>query len=146
VDFDPDSDVSGVLASIRTNLATRRTLHQVVRGERPILNLGASTYWYFARGLQGRTQTLSTGKWLDWTRAYDGDLRIQLNNFASSSSSQPATVIVVWDSNELSRHLASFLQAIPAAFGDTAEICIVGEELDNFYTIAEEVEARLFSM
>jgi hypothetical protein len=55
IDFDPNSDAEGVLSSVRSVLAKRRSVHVVTGSDHPTLNLRTGTYWFFASLMSPKT-------------------------------------------------------------------------------------------
>ena len=65
-DFDPQSEVMGLLAATRANIEQRRSLQVVVKGQGQPVYPHGGTAWFFARGLAGRETTLQTGPYRAW--------------------------------------------------------------------------------
>jgi len=61
VDFDPNSESSGVLKQCRVDLEARRPIHRLTKGDDITGNPSRATFWYFCRGLAGRQGSLSVG-------------------------------------------------------------------------------------
>lgn len=146
MDFDPATDVDGLLAQCRAELSSLRSLHLVVRNDKPSINLDRGTYWYCARGLQGRDSTLvSSPKWVDWNRVYGNELRNQMLSYAAASASRPLILIAIWDESENTDYLDSVLGAATSAFGEAVRILIVSpNESASLATLAGRYEASLF--
>jgi hypothetical protein len=93
--------------------------------------LEKSTYWYFARGLRGRTETISTGSWLEWKTLYRNDLPEQLKKLAASVNPLPVTCIVLWyDNANLVQHLRSALENIFDALHDVKFVILTEHPAD----------------
>ena len=146
-DFDPDSSDSGLLSEVEPVLSERRGFHVLVKGNQLPIRAPQSTHWYFARGKRGLKSSLSEGRFLDWQAAYDTDLREQLRALAKATAGRPCRVIAVWDDLTLQNHLQSFLAAVVATFGDTAQIALVhhGAE-DEYSSVAAPFEAHICRM
>lgn len=72
LDFDPQSDINGLLSEIQER--PKRSLHPVVKRDRPSINPEGTTYWFFARGLEGRDGTVELGDYKAWKRSYGGEI------------------------------------------------------------------------
>lgn len=144
-DFDPDSDSSGLLASVKSSLQERRSIHLVTMRDRPTLNLRTGTYWVFARGLTGR-ETVEIGKWQAWQRTFGTALNEQLVRLASACAPNPLTIVVLCYDPEISRHLRTLLEAALAAFGDLSNSVIVAEDKVPLADLAADVEATPVEM
>ena len=146
VDFDPATDVDGLLSLCRAQLSSHRSLHLVVKSDKPTINLDRGTYWYCARGLEGRDSTLvSSPKWVDWNRVYGNELRNQILSYAAASASRPLILIALWDDSEKTDYLDSALGAVTSAFGQSVRVLLVSPtESSSLRTLAERYEAGLF--
>lgn len=124
-DFDPDSETTGLLGQVKAVLERSRSLHLGVRTDRPNGNLGRATYWFFARGLRGRDDSLAVGPWREWAGRYQLELTTQFRELARSMNPTPVTILVLWNSDDLIPHLRSTLEAAVGAFGDTVDFALV---------------------
>ena len=118
IDFDPESDQKGLFQAIRSRLESRRSIRMVVKGEKPTLNLGRGTYWFFARGLAGSDESIELGPWRQWHRAYGNEVREQIINLAKASIPTPVTVVALWYSEGMTDHLQTVFSDILLAYGD----------------------------
>ena len=144
-DFDPDSDSSGLLASVKSLLQERRSVHLVTMRDRPTLNLRTGTYWVFTRGLAGR-DTVELGKWQAWQRAFGAALNEQLIRLASACAPAPVTIVTLCYDPEISRHLRTLLEATLAAFGNLSNSVIVAEDTAPLMDVAADVEGTPVEM
>ena len=53
IDFDPESETSGLLSSVAATIGRHRVIHKVVRGQYHV-QPEPGTHWFFARGLSGQ--------------------------------------------------------------------------------------------
>lgn len=141
-DFDPGSASDGAFAASREILENRRALHLLTKGDSVNFSPRNATYWYLARGIEGRGETLATGKWLDWHRAYSLDLHDKVSAF-SKVVQRPITIIVFWYSQSLSRYLNSFLEIAVPPLGSGVDIIIVSDEGDTFKTMGQDYGAKV---
>src|SRR5208283_946224 len=89
-----------------------------------------STTWFFARGLQGRHETLQEGPYKDWFEAYSAELDRQFVRLAASLSPLPVTVVVLWYDPQLAEHLRRTLDIALTRFGDTANAVVATAQGD----------------
>lgn len=66
-DFDHESLHCGALETLLNDFQERRVLHKVTFDDDITFSTN-STYWFFARGIQGRDSTIAIGKWIDWKK------------------------------------------------------------------------------
>jgi hypothetical protein len=125
LDFDPDSEESGLLKVCKPSLEERRSLLLMVTGDRPSLDLVRTTHWFFARGLSGRHETVATGAWRAWQQRYGLELKEQLIRFAKMSNPSPVTFVALWYSPTLPDHLHSVLEAGLACLGEAMDCVLV---------------------
>lgn len=144
LDFDADSDVSGLLSASRAKLESRRALHVVTRGGRPVMNPSHGTYWYFARGLRGRESLLSLGKHRDWLTSYGDDTREQLRQLARYGEIKPVVILAIWNERELRRHLTSVFEAAASIFGDSARFVVATPDpIEEYSALETDFDALL---
>lgn len=140
-DFDPDSATLGFLRAVKTPLGDRLSLHRITRDTQIAINPSGATYWYFARGMAGRTTTLSLGTWLDWQRAYAADVKDRVAKLAAAIDA-PVSVVVLWTDTSLTRHLDSFLGTLVSSLGDSVEITFVTDATDTCAELAAQYQAQ----
>jgi tetratricopeptide (TPR) repeat protein len=145
LDFDPQSDVDGLLREVRGRL--KRSLHTLVKRDRLTVNPEGTTYWFFVRGLNGREGTLEMGDYKAWKKNYGGEIGEQLRNFAKAINPVPVTCIVLWyQEPHLSRHLQSILSSIEEAFENAVEFVIVTHYPGELQEIQNEVDAEIINI
>ena len=137
IDFDPDSDISGLLSCIEGTLQNHRVIHRTVRGEYTV-QPQPGTHWFFARGLSGRQETLVDNSHLAWLRTYKAELGRQLERIAGVINPSPAVALVLWSNNTLGKHLRTLIEELLGAFGDAVEIVIVSNDDLSFGVLDEE--------
>src|SRR5208337_1958749 len=81
-DLDPGSDRTGLLKAVKPSLESRRGLHYVTRGQHPASDASRSTVWFFARGLDGRPDSLVQGDCKRWRGVYRKDIQEQIERIA----------------------------------------------------------------
>lgn len=142
-DFDPNSDLSGLLKSTRDTIEQLRSLHLVVIKERPSLNPDRATYWFFCRGLEGRRDTIEIGAWKEWVKRYSKEINEQFRRLTASLSPAPITCIVLWYQPELILHLRSTLESALSAFGDSIEFVVVTDSPADVQSIASQYDVHM---
>ena len=128
MDMDPDSDNNGLLKAVRPTMENRRSVHMIVRGDRPTLNIERGTYWFFASGLTGAGNPTATGSWRQWRQEYGNEVREQLINLAKVSTPTPVTMVILWQRDGMASHLQSILDDVLAAFGNSVNFVIVTDD------------------
>ena len=124
IDFDPDSETSGLLSSVAATPGRHRVIHKVVRGQYAV-QPEPGTHWFFARGLSGRSETLATGRHTTWLKTYKQELSRQLEKLAAALSPSPTTVLVLWSDTRMCNHLRTLLEELHGALGETVTVAIV---------------------
>ncbi len=145
IDFDPDSETSGLLNCVTGILEHRRVIHRITWGQ-DHMGPDPGTYWFFARGLSGRQASVSQGSHRDWLRSYKQELGRQLERVAGAVSPSPVVVVVFWSDVALRNHLRTLVEELHGAFGDAIEIVIVSEDEPSFAALAEEAETTFIRM
>ena len=146
-DLDAQSAALGLHRACAEGLmAQRRSRHDIVAKDRPILNPDRATYWFFARGLEGRQNTLSLGPWKEWVRDYQSEVNTQFGSWASSVEPSPVTCVIVWYGSDLIRHLDTALQAAQATFGEAIEFVFVSKQEDDLGSVASDFDGKAFGI
>ena len=126
IDFDPESDASGLLRAFRDGSYDRNII-RIVKGEGRAFNLRHDTYWFFARGLTGRHDTLLDGEdWREWTRKYRRELDEQFNHIANTLMPNPITFVVVWKHGFLLEQLQRTIEST-TDFDTSCKLVFVSE-------------------
>jgi tetratricopeptide (TPR) repeat protein len=145
LDFDPQSDVSGLLHEVQSRI--KRSLHTLVKRDRPTINPEGTTYWFFARGLDGREGTLEIGEYKAWKKSYAIEIDEQLKNFARAINPVPITCLILWYQDpHLARHLQSVLSSIEKSFENAVEFVIVTHYPGELQEINNEIDAEIVNI
>lgn len=144
-DFDPASQTNGALAACRETIESRRSIHVLTKGDIVSFSPRNATYWYMPRGIDGRSDTVAPARWLDWHRAYSQDLGEKIQEIAKKMQ-RPVTIVAVWYSEELIKHLNSFLERLLPPLGSGVEVVFVSTAGDVFKQMAEEYEAEVVTI
>ena len=145
IDFDPDSEVSGLLNAIAGTLGHHRVTHRTVIGTYDV-QPEPGTHWFFARGLAGRRATVSKGNHSSWVKDYKQELGRQLERLAGAVSPSPIRVLILWSDASLRSHLRTLMEELYGAFGNAIEIILVSSDEPSFAGLAEEAEATFVRM
>ena len=145
IDLDPYSDQRGLFKTIRPRLETGRSIHMVVKGERPTLNIGRGTYWFFARGLEGSDESIELGTWREWRQAYGNEVREQITNLAKASTPTPVTVVAIWYSEGMADHLQSIFEDFLAAYGSSVDFVVATDNASDpqIGSVADRTDSAL---
>lgn len=148
LDFDPESELSGLLYQIKERLERKRSLHIVVKGDRPTINPEGATYWFFLRGLEGRVETVEIEDYKTWkSKRYPAEIDEQLKNFAGATSLTPITCIIFWYcDSQLNLHLRDVLTSIEKAFGEAVNFVIATNSPGNVQQIKNEFEVEVINI
>lgn len=145
IDFDPDSEASGLLGAIGGPLGRSRVVHRVVIGDSQVTP-EPGTHWFFARGLSGRAGTTQLGEHKAWLRTYKQELGRQLSRLASVISPSPVIVVVLWSDLNLRNHLRTLIEECHGAFGEAVEVVVVSPDAPSFEGIALDAGAAFIRM
>lgn len=146
IDFDPQSETSGLFAASATTLKARHGLHVVLPGGRPDLGLGKATYWYFPRGTVLPGQPGDGSVFKTWIKERAGFLSDFLRKVGSMIRPRPVMVVAVWYGETPSTFLDSCLDAALSNFGTAAEIVIVTSDQVRLENSAERIDATIVTL
>lgn len=141
IDFDPFSDEKGILQAIDST-STQRNIIRSVKGDIRSFSSSYDTYWFFARGLHGLSQTLvNRDDWKAWRSFYGSEIDRQFKHIASFLLPDRVTFVVVWNDDSLVGHLRSTLDSTTVF--ENARYVIVSDTTSRLKsTIDEEFEPR----
>lgn len=137
LDFDPDSDTSGLLSCVSGPIGHHRVVHRLVRGEYRV-QPEPGTHWFFARGLSGRGDTLALGSHKDWLKSYKRELSQQLERLASAVSPSPVVALLLWSETGLRSHLRTLIEELHGAFGEAVEVVVAATDSPCFEALVED--------
>ena len=145
IDFDPHSDVSGLLKAVDPYLRSHRVIHRVVRGDHRV-HPKPGTHWFFAQGLSGHQDTLVDTSYKAWLRAYKKELGEQLTRLARNIAPSPVIALVLWSDTNQRNHLRTLIEELIASFGDTIKVVVVSTDEPSFAGVVEEADATFVRM
>ena len=140
-DFDPKSDVSGILSHTKDTVERHAVIHRIVRNDPTQVHPIPGIHWFFAQGLSGRQETLVDSSHRAWLREYKQEIGRQLERVAKAVGHSPVVVLVLWSDVRLRKHLRTLIEELQAAFGDAIEVVLVSDDKPSFAEIAEEAGA-----
>ena len=126
IDFDSESDISGLLSRTERTLKSHRVIHRAV-GANATVQPEPATHWFFARGLVGLQDSAQTGDHVAWSKTHQRPLSRQLDRIAAASSPSPVVVLVIWSNPNMSSYLRTLLGELHAAFMNAVEVVVIGE-------------------
>ena len=147
LDFDPRSDIDGLLASSRANVERRRALHTRVKGDpRTSRSPDVTTTWFFARGLEGRADSIPPEGIRGWRREYRAPLRDEFAALAAQLSPETVYVTILWRSQYLAEHLEEALRTLDESFHDSFKPVFVSDVPEVCASLAVEFNAPVLEM
>lgn len=142
MDLDPESESIGILKQCKADLESRRSIHRLTKGDDITGNVSRATFWYFCRGLTGRSESLSLGSYPDWNKAYGEDLRRKLVKFAAAST-DPVVLIALWTSPQKEAFVRRLIEASASIIGERMTSVVVTEDESHCARVAEETGATI---
>lgn len=139
-DFDPRSTEKGLAASVHAELRKKRSIREVVLGDRPSFRADHSCYWYYAGGSASRVGTIPEAGWMAWRRKYGRDILEQSRTMAEGRNSRPATIISIWDSED---HIDTIFSAALDVFGEGVDFVVAHAGARNLKRTADRFAATL---
>lgn len=140
IDFDPESDSTGLLSQVAGTLEHRRTVHRVARGEYKV-RPEPGIHWFFARGISGRKETLVGDDHRAWLKAYKRELSLQLQAVSAAINPSPVLAVILCDDSLLKNHFRTMLEELTGSFGESLEVVLVSQDEASFCDLSEEAGA-----
>ncbi|MEN6623591.1 MAG: ATP-binding protein [Smithella sp.] len=141
-DFNPSSELDGILSAVTPSLSLRRSIHLITCENNQSLVPDRATYWYAANGLIDNS-SMVTESWREWNRKYNERIRETLLEFYRQAGEMPVTVIVLWDSND---YVAMICNLIDSIYGDAASFVIAIPETNILQQLASNIDASLIQI
>lgn len=149
IDFDTMSMVDGLASEAVSVLKEHRVVHEVIIGDRPTVHSANATYWYYARGLDGRATSLVSGGLRNWRMKYPRDLRAFLDSLATGTDLAPVHVICLLpEGGEVAGapYVATTLSLFTEAFADRASFHLCSCDSAAVATVAAEHECGVYCL
>ena len=140
MDFDPNSQNSGLLFHCRDVLELNRSLHFVVKGETSSIYNRYGTYWYFASGLYGRNETLLPDKSRNtWLRIYRRDFEKQIDKILKAlGNEKPIKILIVVEDNSIYDYLSMIFDSFESCHDGLSFLIISPDNYQSLNTIASD--------
>lgn len=145
-DFDPNSDSNGLLSSIAATIEHSRLIHKVVRGDPPLQQIDSGVYWFFAKGLTGRHDTLVDNEYRSWVKQYKHELGRQIQKLAERISPSPVVAVILYNDIAKKRYVRTVAEELAGAFGESIEVVVIAEDAELVRTLNEELEDGLLTV
>lgn len=143
LDFDPTTETGGIYSFASAELRDNRSMHLLSLEDQYTLVPDKACYWYAAKGLQGRTQSIINDDWRGWNRKYSNAIHKLIEDFARSSGGHPITVIDLWYAPEYVREICSI---VDRAFGDYADYVFAIPEAEKLRDLATQFGGEIISI
>ncbi len=144
LDFDPNTEVNGLYKGLKENIQSRRALHLRTSEDHLPINPIRATYWYAARGLIGREETLlSDDSWLHWNRKYSIPLQKLFTEVAKSSEERSITIVILWDHPNYIRKICELMDQV---FGDRVDFIFATPVPESLQQISEIYNCKRFHL
>ena len=146
-DFGPRSDIDGLLASSRATIEKHRALHIRTKGDShtsrsPTL----TTTWFFARGIEGRADSIPPNGIRGWGREYRAALRDEFNTLAGELSPASVYATILWRSPEFNEYLQEVLRTLDDSLHDSFRPIFVTDVPTACQPLSAEFDAPVFEM
>ena len=120
-DFDTNGAETGFASTVQPVIREHRALHELTLGDRALIQIERSCYWYYARGLSRRLDSLAESSWMAWKRKYGFDIQEQFRRIAAGRKSQPVTVLSLWSDE---RHIETIFSAAVDVFDASVDFVV----------------------
>jgi len=144
LDFDTFTAENGAYKSVEGELQQHRSLHLLTdKDEYTTLVPEKACYWYAARGLQTRPQTLADTDYRQWNRNYVPTLQKLFKELAHSSGGRWLTVVSLWRAPEYIRDVCAI---VDREFGDDVNYVFATPEVQVFDELVHRFNGNSFPM
>ena len=147
LDFDPRSDVDGLLTSMRDTVERHRALHIRVKGDpHTSRSPDFTTTWFFVRGLEGRVDSMPSEGTRGWRRMYRQILNEECDQLAAELAPATVHVTILWRDDEFNEHLAEVLRSLDDSLHDSFRPVFVTDAPAACELLADEFDAPVIEM
>ena len=105
-----------------------------------------TTTWFFARGLEGRTDSLVQGSTRDWMRAYRQPIAEECERLARKLTPAVVYATILWRDGEFNDHLKELLLCLDTSLHDSLKPVFVTEAPNACHSIAREFDAPVIEI
>lgn len=146
-DFDVRSDDDGLLGALRDTVEQHRALHIRTKGDpRTSRSPDVTTTWFFARGLDGRADSIVDGDIRAWRRSYRQVLREECQRLAGEIAPTRAFVTILWRDGKFNEYLVEVLRSLDETLHDSFSPVFVTEAPAACERLAAEFDAPVIEM
>ena len=143
LDFDIQTEKEGVFFYVSPTLKNIRSVHLLTFDEKYSLAPEAACYWYAAKGLDGRSNSLIEGDWRTWNCKYGVHVQNLISSLAKASGGKPITIINLWYAPEYAREICSIFDRY---FGDYAEFVFAMPDAERLNDLSSQFAAKTISI
>ena len=146
-DFDTRGDKDGLLASVKDKLEQHRAVHIRVKGDQPTSRSPEfTTTWYFVRGLEGRSDSLTEDHIRHWRRAYRQALTHECELLAREMTPNTVYVTILWHDGEFNEHLKELFNCLDESLHDSFRPVFVTETPEICKHLADDFDGKIIEM
>lgn len=142
IDLDPASQINGALKHFREYMPSRRALHVATPDGRMLGDVGRTTSWYFANGIQVSTDSVLELKFKEWVKKYGKSASLKIEQVAASCSG-PVSIVAICESPNRVLIVRRLFEDIVANFGERATCVAISGETDQWSTLEEQELATI---
>jgi tetratricopeptide (TPR) repeat protein len=143
MDFDPLSSENGLAAAVHSTIRQNRALHEIALDDHAVIHVDRSCYWYYARGLSRRLETLVEDGWIAWRRKYGRHVQGQFRRLADGRMSRPVTVISMWSDED---YVRTVFDASIDVFGQGVDFVVASPDANGLARLRERYDATLIEI
>lgn len=148
LDLDPDTLESGLCKFASNEIKGRRALHVISMNEEVSFQATRATYWYAARGLRSRRETLPRADtYLEWRRMYDRQIEDLLISFVRASREARFTVVGLWNNKDEAKYALKVYELLDQTLGERADYVFACPDIETVLELTREYpEVKGFSI
>jgi len=134
IDLDPASQLSGALKYCRERLSGRRSVHVITPEGNLLGDVGRTTCWYFANGLQVAADPITEIKFKDWVARFGKATTQNIEKIASGCSG-PVSIIALCEHSGRVVLVRKLIEDMVSNFGDRATCVAITGAVDDWKTL-----------
>lgn len=143
LDFDPLTESKGIHFFATAEMKNNRSVHTLSLGDQYTFVPEKACYWYAAKGLQGRSQSVISDDWREWNRKYSVAIQNLINDLARASGGRPVTVVNLWYAPQ---YVGEICNSIDRSFGDYADYVFAVPKADKLRELADRFDGKIISI
>lgn len=143
LDFDPQTEVRGVFSVASGELKAARSVHLLTLSDRYSYLPDKASYWFAARGIEGRVSSLVESDWNAWNRRYARSIDDLMSTLARGSDGRPITIVSLWNATQYVRTICEIGDKF---LGEQASYVFAVPEAERFAEVAEMVAGTTVSI